>query len=445
MKHINSHSDRLKKAIQKIEDLERENEDLRKKLSQLQPTTPQSEQQSAPTTPRKDPISADNHFAKPTSASLSRVLSKSQRPESPKLKSPESAVKKSPSATVSIRGEEYIYKDGVPVPVAPSHHQWVAQPGFMNATASTALRQCEINYRTIERRSEIDLRRYCLTRPGSVTTPPTDDTGREWGDPHEHSEDEWCEPPLPIPLSEFFDDDEIVDEEANAQDAVQNDLAQISSLDDNIDPSYHDLMIDTKTSLNYLRRSVKIVQIAIHAAGKNCLRGNIRANLKDGPHLILLGRDELLNWLGTNESEKLARHGYPGPAVYSAIMRTPDLRNAISHPTAYLLQNPVVVDALIRSAQKVAVVLGDKTGAMEARAMRDAVKNAANELLQDINDLHYAVQQPFYEMLDLGFLMKKAVKYASLTMRCRGSDQVRKELADIAKAWDNQRDKKKLT
>lgn len=97
-------------------------------------------------------------------------------------------------------------------------------------------------------------------------------------------------------------------------------LEVTSRLDDDLAVDLKFVRTDSKRNLHYLRCAYKLAQQAIHKEWcKDGFGGGRTQDFRDGPHVIALGRNELISWLGEFPNKRLARNGHSYPEVHDAI------------------------------------------------------------------------------------------------------------------------------
>ncbi|TGJ78508.1 hypothetical protein E0Z10_g10250 [Xylaria hypoxylon] len=396
MKYISQFSNRLTQAFKRIEELEKENIKLRKENVTLRTLKPRPSKTGSMKSPSPK---GNHHYAQPTASSRNKVKSKPQEAENPNPKSP----------TFTGRdGATYIYKDCVPIMITPEDdYGWPSSPRYMHSTCSSSEREAK----------------------GWV---------RGWPPLLPTLKKEINSPPTPPPSPPLSASTTLIEVENKPED----DLAERSRLGDDLKLGIH-ILTDSKTNLDYLRKAAEIAQKSIFDVGKIGGLGRWRAGysdvFKDGPHLIRLGRDELMSWLGEFPTSELRYNGHPDWKVYLSLLGLVPLRNTISHPSAYELQDSGRTDRLLKSAQEVSVILGDEKGALEIRAMRDALLRDAHNAWQSIKDLYYLSLLPSEERLDFKYHQVNLFEYA-LLYSDRWDEVERdlyKEVLAVASAWDS--------
>ncbi|KAF2966182.1 hypothetical protein GQX73_g7389 [Xylaria multiplex] len=410
MKYISQYSDRLAEAFKRIEELENENKILRKEITKYRRTHPRSSTTHSMESPG---LSGSPHYTLPTLSSRNKDKSE--------LQDACNNQRESKLPTLFISGIPYRYKDCVPRQVFKEEKRSSlpppprCYPGYMEST-------------TASRHHASDGWAWPPKTPWRKEIPGSSSCEKIHPIPDPPS----TSPPTPLPT------------DTGVEVEIKDDLEERSRLDDNLRFKI-EVWTDTKTNLKYLRKASKIVQKSIFDARKNGGLG-IRSPeiFEDGPHTILLGRDELMSWLGDVAPETLlAYNGYSSQQVYCSLLGTVYLRNTISHPSAWELQDSREVDDLLRRAQRVAIILGNEEGTLEIRAMRDALRDAASKFLQCIKDLYYMTLLPDCDMPEFGNHHKRLFKWALRRSKNWYEEEREsyKEVLAVASAWNLRRQK----
>ncbi|RWA07657.1 hypothetical protein EKO27_g7438 [Xylaria grammica] len=404
MKSINERSERLTKAIKRIEELKKENKRLRVEVTTLRTPKPKTPASGSVKSPSPKGIPG---YAQSTASSRNKEKSEPQEEEKNARKIPIIRVDEIP----------YSYKDGVPM------KQFY--PRYMKSTVSS-----------IEHQRHLFPVYFRKPKPQAIKN---DGWGSWSSPPHSPPPPKEAElpptpPRSPTPISDLEDD-----------------LATKSRLYDNLDLGVR-MQTDTRTNLGYLRKAAEIVQKSIFDAGNSgglgqTHKGGLSVRLyADGPHLIRLGRDELISWIGRYPHPGLAYNGRSEYTIHATLLDVVPLRNAISHPSAWELLDSEYVDGLMRRAQDVTVVLGDEKGAMEIRTIRDSLRDDANRAWQTVKDIYWLslLPQPGLDNLDfpyhlrdqLSTMARKPERYEGLNEEY---ELLYKELVAVAAAWGNTR------
>ncbi|GAP90920.1 hypothetical protein SAMD00023353_5100400 [Rosellinia necatrix] len=427
MKLVSNISDRLSEARREIENLKEENARLRKENAQLRAAA--GIKTKSPTTTSTGGSSlAIARYAQPTESSRRKTAPSPQQPKKNTTRIP---------GIVSISGSDFVYKDGVPTLVDKNKFP-IFRPSFAKRTVAADQREFAVLAERVERRKRVDLRRLCPAgRP--LPTPPYE----------EYPPFEWVIPRSPeseMQLEPFFDPDLEFGSESDSEDgeAAEETLETRTRLEGVIDFGPDFVYVDTKKTFDWLREAATIVQRVIFDAVQRdeewrpmmwCFRG--------GPHLVRLGRNEMLGWLSRVHSSKLARpanadgsngRGYSTRDIESSLLKLVDLRNVISHPTACELLDCREVDWLLYYAQRVAVYLDDAPRAAELRAIRDALLELAEQSLQDIRDLSYLAVQPDCEHVQFSYHQEKQFRAVLEVCRSGGGKNYMPEIIAVAEA-----------
>lgn len=433
MKYISQQSDRLSQAFRRIDELEKENATLRKEIFILRSKTPHSQKPSACNSEK-----ASNGTT--ISKNYTRSTAASRRKETPKLQTSgdnQYENRRSP-VTIGILEQEYIYKDGVPIPM-DYRYRW-QRPRYMSqeteASSSRDLWLCWERREREKKMAEIRKRRVTQKLP----TPPISEYEFESFPPPPISEEEEAESPPTPPISE--EEVESPPEEPiltpssegiETKDAPEPDLTKRSRLDESLGLPNNYVEIDSKSGLTYLRKAAEIAQEAIYEIGSSGTPGWYRFD--DGPHLVRLGRLELTDWLGDTPRSKLARNGHDAHTIYYAILDVVYLRNEISHPFGGALRDPRHVDWSLRSVQRLAVVLGDEKRAFEVRKLRDMLRDEAHRSMQDLQDLYHLTLQPYSPKMQYKF--HHVVLFKNVL---RSSSNYDEQIIAVANIWGSQND-----
>ncbi len=422
MKYISQHSDRLSQAFKRIEELEKENIRLRKEIVVLRAAKPpRSTNSISSPSPKGNP-----HYAQPTRSSRNKDKLELQGPESIEDEKPRFVI---------IDEDTYVYKHGVPILTGEDKRPWGLKPRFMQLTSSSYKREIAKLHERLERRKQATL------QPSWHSPAPTPKAyGNGWGSPDKEVEVPSEEPlgsSIPLPSAALTP----TPPEEEVENEPEDNLAERSRLDESL-PWNIGIRTDSKTSLDYLRRAAEIVQKSIFDARENGGLGRSRGwDDSDGPHLVLLGRNELMSWLGEYPEANLARNGYSAWMVHHRLLDVVPLRNAISHPSGRELRDPFLVDAHLKSAQAVCVVLGDEKGTLEIREIRDALRNDTDNAWQCVKDLYFLSLQPYPGAFDVQYhhvtLFKWILDMGDRLYKHEREDY--EEVLAVARAWDSQR------
>lgn len=420
MKHTSQLSDRLAKALKEVEALKQENAKLNKKLATLQIKTLHKDIPQAPS-PKKSSASTNTsfHFAKSTASSRNKKTQKLQSSSSSK----ENTHSIRATYTSPYTDRKYTYKDGVPIP--DTWYAW-ERPHYMLETELVSQRELEKRLERFERkRRQEEVMKHRISK--SLPSPPA-------------SEQTCVEDQ---PWDEGWDGDPYADArkkaEAYLEDLVivpHEELAEKSGLhrDDKFEREY--VGIDSKKGLGYLQKAFEIVQEAVFEVGKTGAPG--WGLFVDGPHLVRLGRNELLSWMGEYPDPCMGRNGSTAYQIRRALLDVVPLRNAISHPSSGYFRSPRRIEALLKSAQEVAVILVDERRAFELRKLRDELCDEANRSVQDIVDLYHLTLQPHGPKLQ--FKYHHEAMFIDI-IHSRYNIYYDEQVQAIASVWANQEDR----
>ncbi|KAJ8132303.1 hypothetical protein O1611_g1327 [Lasiodiplodia mahajangana] len=413
MKYISRVSDRLGEAYKRIEELELENARLRKALalSQIDYPNKKSRPSSCSTKSPETLTSASKHrYAQPTEASRNREKSPQQTPKGIRLQPPIVFVADSPHE------DGYRYKDGVPREVYTRGHG----RDYMNGTRASERRGMEAFLERWAKRRE---REEAARKRQRLRSPPTSPDY-----PYSAADDEYNEPfPQDFPPTPL-------ESNSGIEDKQDKDLEIRSRLRDNLRFN-GEVTINNESGFGYLRRAFLLAQEAVHAVGETGAPGWRR--FRGGPHVVRLGRDELMSWLGYCGSQHLARNGYSSSTVYSRLLDVVPLRNAVSHPSEDTFEDPEQVDHLVSLSQALAVVLGDEDRAFQLRKIRDDLRDEANRSLQDVLDLWEMSFQPYHPGIECQYHHIKLFEAALRHYSCHGKPIMEEDrrILDIARRW----------
>ncbi|KAI1113299.1 hypothetical protein F5Y14DRAFT_452195 [Nemania sp. NC0429] len=429
MKYISQHSDRLSLAFRRIEELEEENLLLRKELNGLRTTR---EQRTFSSTPSPSTNEQQPRYARPTEASCSRdksVLQSSNESKSMRDK------------TISISGAPYVYQAGVPIPLPPPGPPdwWCCQVHFLKGTEASKTREeasQEERYERKQRQEEIEKRRISSQKPPLPELSRCSSCVDLLGDPTDKvAVDRPCtsnfsaaEDKLPIEESSSAPSD-------NPR-ALIEDLAKRSRLRD-FPTLKEPIVIDSKLGFGCLRRAFEIAQEVVCELAKN---GGPRwqdRDYEEGPHLVKLGRDELMGWMDNKRG--LIYNGVSGAIIEVDLVNVVGLRNALCHPEVDTFRNPPKIDYFVRNAQSLAVTLRNEKAAMELREIRETVYKEARKVLQDLRDMYFFSLQPDYQEPEYQLhhvLLLRRILWLSKNTSWGGSSE-EQEFLTIAEAWQN--------
>ncbi|KAI1146095.1 hypothetical protein F4825DRAFT_473037 [Nemania diffusa] len=418
MKYASQQSDRLAQAYKEIDELKKENSRLQKELFNFR--TKKLNENIPPTSlPRNTPTGTtnSNHFAQSTVASRNK--------DTPKSQSSSGSQGKTPRAVVTIGENNYIYKGGVPVHA--DYKEFWKRPHFMyQKTRASYAREGVILRERNERRNrqiEIEERRVSkklssssISEPNEVSSwGPCDPEWANWeekdkdeekdeegeeDEKNEEEDDDDEEEDKEDDDEEEDDDDEEKKEERRILEIYSgrppfpfDDLAIRSRLHRESEFERRWLGIDSKSGFDYLRKGYEIAQAVVYKVGNSGHPGWYR--FEDGPHIVKLGRDELLSWMHEHPFPEFGYNGYSAYSVRDALLDLVHLRNAISHPWTSTFRSPQQVDRHLKDVQKVAIMLRDEQRAFEVRKLRDELSDMAKRSVQEIQDLYYLTSQPY--------------------------------------------------
>ncbi|KAI1264710.1 hypothetical protein F5Y18DRAFT_427855 [Xylariaceae sp. FL1019] len=407
MKIINGLADQLKNAQTEIQELKKENAQLKEQLRR-QGATPGAEVTS-PLTRRltRPPLLTTPGYAQATTSSLA----KHQSPEPGKRPVPPS------KSVVIIQNGKYHYENCVPVSMEPGHEDDKASlptcPNYMSLTSAAYSRKSETKSRMIEYNEEkkFTLEQRMAPRP---TLPPLPPSPTAWSPSYWSSEPSSTVIDWTSNSTISFERDlrraeaersQQMEERHNSRYNVPN-LDAFSRIDEDWDKNdtfsslkYPDNpFIDSARGFQFLRRAMVLVQEAMFPLFKKyCSVYSDSA----GPFLLRLGRSELLNAVSDYAQHWLGINGHTSTEVYIALMEMPELRNAVAHPTADELSSPIKIDRCLKNAQKLAFIFRDFHRTMEIRTMRDnlvADISRSDKILGNICGLAIT---PFSENMEL--------------------------------------------
>ncbi|KAI1127875.1 hypothetical protein F5Y10DRAFT_292556 [Nemania abortiva] len=402
MKYISQQSDRLSQAFERIAELENEVTRLRKELAVLRNSKPQNLLQTPPRPEKstKSPI-CTHRYAQSTTASRCKDKSQTQDSEDGGDKSPQNKL-----PFIARDGESWTYKNGVLVQM-----DYSIRPSYMRSTYAVEKRELAVW------REKWDKERELRKKSRSMWGPPfSPNDSRGYSEEYESDL-----PPTPPSSDDDMEDD------------PKDNLEERSRLRDTLRFESQDVTIDSKSGFRYLRRAAEIAQEAIHAVGESGAPGWKR--FREGPHVVKLGRNELMSWLGEYPDQRLASNGYAAYTVYHGLLDVVYLRNAISHPCGETFSDPERVDALMKRSQHLAIVLGDEKRAFEVRQLRDDLREEAHRSVQDVLDLYYMSSLPYSTGIECAYHHEKLFQGA-LNLYSRYSYDYWMVLA-VAQAWDN--------
>ncbi|KAI1288165.1 hypothetical protein F5Y03DRAFT_405061 [Xylaria venustula] len=406
MKYISQYSDRLEQAFKRIDELEKENNQLRAENVALRGA---KSRRSTTNFSIKSPSTQSSHtYAQPTVSSQNK--SKMQPPV------PGKDEERKPCNCTPI----LVYDTNAP--------KLNRQPGYMNRTNSSCRRESACWAERYMRKKEAEER---LARRSRGKTPQHDSTyDSEWDSPSyetklDHERVSMVDEPYPTDLE--------------IEKKTEGDLAQRSRLEERHGLSDLTVQLDSKKSLDYLCRAAEIVQQSIFDATQNGM-GAWRDFDDDGPHLVRLGRDELKRWMGKYPYCELAYNGYSASEIHYVVFNVVGVRNAISHPEGDWLRDLDVVYGLLQRAQRASLVLGNEEGTMEIREMRDAVCSDAMKDIEYLQGLYHLALQPCQEDFDLQPRHRWLLRIVNGTWN-RMSDEEKEKNAQlfvVAQAWSVQ-------
>lgn len=430
MKHISQYSVRLSQAFKKIEELEKKNTRIREELIGLRT----SNKQGTSCLTKSASTNEQPHFAQSTKSSSNKHKSRPQNHNRSKCMT---------GRAVLISGQLHTKKAGVPLHIAPQKTPSCHGPRYISATRASHNREIEIADERLKhkkKQEEIKRRRVSPRLP----SPPTSrcNSHVRWNSDtvadFMSSEAYWGwssnfrEKKEDLPLEESPAEVSSGDAEVKSDPPV--DLATRSRVDEILGLT-SPAPIDSKKGFSYLRRAFHIVQqIVFDVATSPGWQGG---GYEEGPHLVRLGRDELLSWMGVN---CMPYNGYTTSKICNDLLFVVSLRNALCHPNGNTFRDSTEVERLLRHAQRVTVTLGDEKAAMELREMRETLRSEAKQSLQDIRDMYHLSLQPHHEELAYKFHHLPLFKEV-LSLHQRGhwnKSKEEKEFVVIAQAWASQ-------
>ncbi|KAI0141900.1 hypothetical protein GGR57DRAFT_508857 [Xylariaceae sp. FL1272] len=390
MKLVNPTAEALRSTQKRVHELEIEQQLLKQEIARLRSASQKKNPSPSRLTRLPKPSSLAPNHARPTTSSLAKC-------QSAKIAN-QAVVTPKPVFTI-VDEIKYVYKDGVPIPVAylkPGTKTWVPlDKDYMKQTESSMTRKLHISVGAWERRVKSHVRRSAVSPSsreswyGDSPTLCDDETisERQESDRTEESKiadsdseeligsDQPCDTPYDVPnldvfsrLQEDFDDNETVR-----------------------GFTYRHISIDSAIGLQFLRRAMALVQETIFPLFRKHREG------KGGPHLILLGRDELIRVIGEFGLPWLAINGHSRQDVCYAIMKMPPLRNAIAHPRAEELSTTGNLDYHLQNAQEVAFIFRDFEKTMEIRKLRDELVAEAKRSEEYLGSKCGLATMPFSE------------------------------------------------
>ncbi|KAI8625594.1 hypothetical protein F5Y19DRAFT_479518 [Xylariaceae sp. FL1651] len=415
MKYISTYSDRLSRALKQIDELEEENAKLRDKNRMLRASMISPELRSLTTLTNGGKVYSPGSFAKPTISSRNKALPDSEKNEN---------FHKGKHYITIIDNKEYVYRAGVPTFIRSQQpNAWDILPGFMRKTKASSERE-SINYREkIERRNRTK-RPQPPHQPLDTRPSPSYEPG--WGPYHaDHIEN------LLVDLPESI-------EEKYQGTNSQLSLADSSRLNDYLDFKQK-VLINSKIGIGLLRQTSELVQGAIFDVAQKEWPRSQNLHFQDGAHLVRLGRDELMQWIGEYPSQELAVNGYSASTIYHTLLDVVPLRNAISHPNGHELRDAAHLDWLLRLGQDVTVKLGDNNRALKVREIRDVLLSEATSSMKDITDLYYLAVLPFHELVEYQTHHIKMFKNAIGLWEGEHYGSYSEEVLTVGQSYINQR------
>ncbi|KAI8949383.1 hypothetical protein F4801DRAFT_603307 [Xylaria longipes] len=397
MKHINEESCRLKQANKRIEELESKLSKLLNENAALRAIKTPKESSRTTTPPTKSTIPNDTrHYAQSTVSSRCKDNSMPQKPQRNGDKAPRA---------VLINGERCVYKAGGLTHITTS---WGPYPRFMEDTKASCNRNFEIFEETWARKRQLDfrnLKRQPKEEPRKsdtrCSTPIVEEVELL---PEEPQQQTPSSPTLPEPTfstagteveSWESSDTEVERVGTKVESALEPDLAEKTRLNDHLNLRKEIIYIKSKTGLDFLRRAAEITQNAIFDF-RSFMPEWKTWMFEDGPHVVRLGRDEMIRWMGgCNEYCENLHNGRLGRDISRTLLSVVCLRNTISHPHGYELRDPERLDYRLVNAQNVSIVLGDEKRALEIRGIRDALRTEVDRSLQEIKDLCHLTPLPY--------------------------------------------------
>ncbi|KAI0401995.1 hypothetical protein F4802DRAFT_600521 [Xylaria palmicola] len=395
MKNINYPTRRLSQAYRRLEELQVEMDQLRDEISRLKATEATNQGSTTPPYSPKPTHTGVKSYARPTVASRCRVKSQPQDYEREEGTSGReegtSGSEEGTSTPISISGNKYIYRDGVPVllPMESGHCL-----GFMKDTKASNQRNQTISQEKYERRIHIDIRRY--RRPSLEVEEQICGLRSDWSTPSGWS--------TPFNENPGLDLEELRLQLPATVDTQPSEpsLEEKTRLNDWLDFGEEIIVrIRSRAGLDFLLRAADITRNAIFDVGRSGVMGWRDSYFYDGPHVVLLGRDEMNRWTDPLDTSRETFNGYKAYEIHDALLNVVHLRNAISHPHSSELGHPETLDRLLQWAQDAVIKLGDEKRALEIRGIRDDLVAEAKTSLRDIQDLYHLAAQPFCEAIEV--------------------------------------------
>ncbi|KAI1113298.1 hypothetical protein F5Y14DRAFT_452194 [Nemania sp. NC0429] len=434
MKYISQYSDRLGQAFKRIEELEKENTQLRRELDRLL-AGKQRQQQGTPYSTKSSDPKEQPHYARSTTASCSKEKSATQQPMQSKCAT---------ERRVLIDGKLYAYEAGVPRHISSPGYQLFSpgSPGYMGLTKAYSVRQLQIFLGNFEReRKQEEIKKRRISQPLPKPPPEWD----SWGTDNPHpappkDESDWTYEAKPAenetPADESLEIPSSMTDDYKKYDPSWE-LVIRSRLNDGLSVTDVSPPIESKKGFDFLRRAVEIVQQTIFDIVKSGAPGWDGDNFEDGPHAVRLGRDELLSWIGSRSQNKLIYNGHQPKRIHDELLSIVPLRNSLCHPSGWLFRDAHWLDEKISRAHRLVVTLGDENAAMEIRGIRDAVRNETYQSLQEIKGIYFLSIQPHPENMDFHFRLVPFFK-GVLSSDKRGAwknTKDEREVLAVAQAW----------
>ena len=136
--------------------------------------------------------------------------------------------------------------------------------------------------------------------------------------------------------------------------------------------------VPVKTQYRILRTGLRYAQEPMWSAVRSHWPEIQRRYFLEGPQELRFGREELDNVFGdiSFPGETSRKSKGPKGLAYWHLLEVVQLRNAVCHPRHL---SPAKIDELLKTAQVLAVALGDETKAFKVRRLRDTLQAEAEK------------------------------------------------------------------
>jgi hypothetical protein len=456
MKYISDYTCELAKLRNQLAEKEQEVASLQQQLAAAkntiklitrQPTTPSTPRTI---TPQRSP--RDCQYARPTASSLSKAKTVAS-PEPPRVEA---------SRIVLIQGVEYIYKSGVPLLAAPREPVEICGNGcsgrkshwntegayvahFATATKASDRRQ---ETKFFQRWPYVELKRglrFASWQKSEPSTPASSEDTYYWDGGEEYPYEDQAEwpsssPPNPAGEPETEESATAAATEADKKDEKADEsLWETSRFEDDIEEEdvLDGHVIDHLAMFKLAEKTLGIMQASLLAAYPK------RFEEEKYAQFIRLGRDELRSRFHYDiAGESLERNGYTSGRIRYEIEQLANLRNMLRHPHRWEFRRPLLMQYVLKQAQRVLVMIGDEKGAMEVRALRDELRDLVDRPLRVFPDFHGLSVLPFAEPMEFDDEIRGVLPKMLEENKTRDSypDDRDQMLTDIATMWATQTD-----